>query len=151
MFVPLLSLFLFSVGVVTSDNLSGIFILDSCECSPTSDAPCQLKGPFIFEHQRTSLAVRYGSVQVGVGTVDQDYKLDMYLNENRCKGYWNPKSRLVEFKCQQKNAVCATKLRCASGACLQTRAAPEILVSSAKRTVSVVSLFYFTIFYYLFI
>ena len=140
MFYYFIWLLLFSsrfFSLAVGENLSGIFVLDSCECSPTSEDSCELKGPFIFDHQRSSLAVRYGSIQIGVGTLDQEQRLDLYFNKNRCKGFWNNKSLLAEFKCQQKDGtICAIKLRCASGTCLSNRAAIELSSSSSTNTIS---------------
>ena len=134
---------LFFVSIVRSTDLNGIYVLDLCECS-SSKEQCEPKGPFIFDQQRSSLAVRYGSIQIGVGTIDNDNHLDLYLNKNRCKGIWNGKNRLAEFKCQQQSgAICATKLRCVSGACLEARTGQG--VSSGGRTLvpSLVSLILF--------
>jgi len=108
---------LISFIIVSSENLNGIFVIDSCECNSPNEK-CDPNGPFIFDQQRTSVAVRYGAVQVGVGTLGNN-RLDLYLNQNRCKGLWNGKTRLAELKCQhQGGTVCVTKLRCVSGLCL---------------------------------
>ncbi len=108
---------LISLIIVSSENLNGIFVIDSCECN-SSNENCEPNGPFIFDQQRTSIAVRYGAVQVGVGTLGNN-RLDLYLNKSRCKGLWNGKNRLAEFKCQHQDGnVCLIKFRCVSGSCL---------------------------------
>jgi hypothetical protein len=121
------------VTEISSENLSGIYVIDSCECnSPTEK--CEPNGPFILDHQRSSFAVRYGSVQVGVGTLGNN-RMDLYLNQNRCKGLWNEKSRIADLKCQHKDdVVCSTKLRCVSGSCVDNRSA---IVSSATITTTI--------------
>ena len=127
---PSIVILLFSFVLLTHGNLNGIFVLDSCECN-SPDEKCELNGPFIFDQQRSTVAVRYGATQVGVGTLGSN-RLDLYLNQNRCKGLWNGKSRLAEFKCQHPSgAVCATKLRCVSGSCLDDTSAS---ISSATKT-----------------
>jgi hypothetical protein len=106
-----------SLIIVSNANLNGIFVIDSCECDSPNEK-CESNGPFIFDQQRSTVAVRYGAVQVGVGTLGSN-RLDLYLNQNRCKGLWNGKSHLAELKCQHKDGIiCATKLRCVSGSCL---------------------------------
>lgn len=135
-----LVLLLLVISLVFSADLNGIYVLDLCECS-SSKEQCEPKGPFIFDQQRSSLAVRYGSIQIGVGTIDTDNRLDLYLNKNRCKGIWNPKNRLAEFKCQQQSgAVCATKLRCVSGTCLETRLINDVPSRAGKLVLSLFSL-----------
>ena len=106
-----------SILVVCHADLNGIFVLDSCECS-SSNEKCEPNGPFIFDQQRSTVAVRFGATQVGVGTLGSN-RLDLYLNQNRCKGFYNSKNRLADLKCQHKDGVvCTTKLRCVSGSCL---------------------------------
>lgn len=108
---------LLSSILVTHADLNGIFVLDSCECN-SSNEKCEPNGPFIFDQQRSTVAVRYGATQVGVGTLGSN-RLDLYLNQNRCKGFYNSKSRLADLKCQHKDGIiCTTKLRCVSGSCL---------------------------------
>jgi hypothetical protein len=128
---------LLSLIIVSSENLNGIFVIDSCECNST-DEKCEPTGPFIFDQQRSSVAVRFGAKQVGVGTLGSN-RLDLYLNQNRCKGIWNGKSRLAELKCQHPGGtICATKLRCVSGACLDDT---SITISSSTiKTISSVLL-----------
>ncbi|CAF0859204.1 unnamed protein product [Adineta steineri] len=123
---------------ISSENLNGIYVIDSCECSSPTEK-CEPKGPFILDQQRTSFAVRYGAVQVGVGTSGNN-RLDLYLNKNRCKGSWNGKSRLADLKCQHENGIiCSTKLRCVSGACLDDKS--NIVASSSMTiTTSILSL-----------
>jgi hypothetical protein len=132
MFHPIVT-FLLCLTITTrisSENLNGIFIVDSCECNSPNEK-CEPNGPFIFDQQRSTVAVRYGSTQVGVGTLGNN-RLDLYLNQNRCKGLWNRKNRLAELKCQhQDGIVCATNLRCVAGACLDDT---PINVSSATIT-----------------
>lgn len=125
------------VSCVSSNNLSGVFVIDSCECnSPTEN--CELNGPFIFDQQRSTLAIRYGTVQVGVGALENN-NLDIYLNHNRCKGLWNAKSRSAELTCQRQGGItCSTKFRCTSGSCRETRSLNVASSSSIKITFSVV-------------
>lgn len=124
---------------VSSENLNGIFVIDSCECSSPNEK-CEPNGPFIFDQQRSSVAVRYGAVQVGVGTLGSN-RLDLYLNQNRCKGVWNGKSRLAELKCQHPGgSVCATKLRCVSGLCLEDSSSLPSSSATKMTMISVVSL-----------
>ncbi|CAF5004498.1 unnamed protein product, partial [Rotaria sp. Silwood1] len=115
------------------ENLSGIYIIDSCECNAPKEN-CETNGPFIFDQQRTTLAIRQGTVQVGVGALEND-QLDLYFNRNRCKGVWNGKSRLAELTCQrQGGTICSTKLRCMSGSC---RDAKSISISSSAITITI--------------
>ena len=126
------------VTIIASENLNGIFVIDSCDCDSLSEQ-CEQKGPFIFDQQRSSLAVRYGSLQIGVGTLDNN-RLDLYLNKNRCKGVWNGKTRLAEIKCQhQAGTICTIKIRCVSGACLDN--VPTKSMSSAAVKTTATSLF----------
>jgi hypothetical protein len=72
----------------------------------------------MFNQKRSTISVKYGSAQVGVGTSGNN-QVDLYLNQNRCKGIWNGKNHVAELKCQHQNGIiCATNLRCISGACL---------------------------------
>jgi hypothetical protein len=120
-----------SLILVSNANLNGIFVIDSCECDSPNEK-CESNGPFIFDQQRSTIAVRYGAVQVGVGTLGNN-RLDLYLNQNRCKGLWNGKTRLAELKCQHKDGiVCATKLRCVSGSCLEDTSSTSS--SATKKT-----------------
>jgi hypothetical protein len=129
--------FIISLTIVTSANLNGIYVIDSCDCDSPSEK-CELNGPFIFDQQRSSVAVRYGSVQVGVGTLGNN-RLDLYLNQNRCKGLWNGKSRLVELNCKHQGGVmCTTKLRCVAGTCLDEKSNNVLSSSAMTGTFSVV-------------
>jgi hypothetical protein len=121
--------------LLTNANLNGIFVIDSCECDSPNEK-CESNGPFIFDQQRSTVAVRYGATQVGVGTLGNN-RLDLYLNQNRCKGLWNGKSHLAELKCQHKDGIiCSTKLRCVSGSCLDDTT--TIINSSAtQKTISI--------------
>jgi hypothetical protein len=122
-----------SLIIVSNGNLNGIFVIDSCECDSPNEK-CESNGPFIFDQQRSTVAVRYGAVQVGVGTLGSN-RLDLYLNQNRCKGLWNGKSHLAELKCQHKDGIiCATKLRCVSGSCLDDTSTTS---SSATRKIMI--------------
>ncbi|CAF0800714.1 unnamed protein product [Rotaria sordida] len=119
---------------ISSQNLNGIFLIDSCECNSSTET-CEPNGPFILNQKRSTLTVKYGSVQIGVGTLGNN-QLDLYLNQNRCKGLWNGKTHLAELKCQhQGGIICTTKLRCLSGSCLDDT---SIVISSAsiKTTIS---------------
>jgi len=128
-----ITILLISFILVSSENLNGIFVIDSCECN-SSNEKCESNGPFIFDQQRSSVAVRFGAKQVGVGTLGSN-RLDLYLNQNRCKGVWNGKSRLAELKCQHPGGtICATKLRCVSGACLDDTS--TIISSATIKTIS---------------
>ncbi|CAF0818594.1 unnamed protein product [Rotaria sordida] len=120
--------------IISSQNLNGIFLIDSCECNSSIET-CESNGPFILNQKRSTLTVKYGSVQIGVGTLGNN-QLGLYLNQNRCKGLWNEKNHLAELKCQhQGGIICTTKLRCISGSCLDDT---SITISSAsiKTTIS---------------
>ena len=131
--IVILVLSLTIVTQISSANLNGIYVIESCDCN-SADEKCEPNGPLIFDQQRSTIAVRYGSVQVGVGTLGNN-RLDLYLNQNRCKGLWNEKSRLAELNCQHHDGiVCATKLRCVSGSCLD---ATSITASSAVTTTNI--------------
>ena len=124
-----------SLTIVTNANLNGIFVTDSCECNSPNEK-CEPNGPFIFDQQRSSLAVRYGSVQVGVGTLGNN-RLDLYLNQNRCKGVWNGKNHLAELNCKhQDGIICSTKLRCVAGSCLEDTSTNALLSSSSAMTLT---------------
>jgi hypothetical protein len=130
---------LLSLTLVSSENLNGIFVIDSCECN-SPDEKCEPNGPFIFDQQRSSVAVRYGAKQIGVGTLGNN-RLDLYLNQNRCKGLWNGKSRLAELKCQHSGGViCSTKLRCVSGSCLDDTSINSSSSATIIKTIFVVPL-----------
>ncbi|CAF1214627.1 unnamed protein product [Rotaria sordida] len=117
---------------ISSENLSGIYIIDSCECNSPKEN-CESNGPFIFDHQRTTLAIRQGTIQVGVGALDNNH-LDLYFNHNRCKGLWNSRSRLAELTCQRQGGIfCSTKLRCVSGSCRDIK---SINISSSAITIT---------------
>lgn len=114
-----LMLGLIFLRTASSQNLNGIFLTDSCECSSSSEK-CEPTGPFILKHQRSTVAIKYGSVQVGVGTLGNN-QLDIYLNQSRCKGPWDGETHIAELKCQyQDGIICKTKFRCISGSCLDT-------------------------------
>jgi hypothetical protein len=118
---------------ISSQNLNGIFIIDSCKCNSSAET-CEPTGPFIFNQKRSTLAVRYGSQQVGVGSLGKD-QLDLYLNQNRCKGLWNRKSHFAELKCQHQGGIsCTTNFRCISGSCLDDT---SIVISSASITTTI--------------
>ncbi|CAF1310218.1 unnamed protein product [Adineta ricciae] len=109
-------------------NLNGVFLIDSCKCNSSAEA-CDPSGPFIFNQKRSTLAVRYGSQQVGVGS-SKDNQVDLYINQNRCKGLWNEKTHTAALKClHQGGIVCSTSLRCLSGSCLDD---VSIVVSSSS-------------------
>ncbi|CAF1071694.1 unnamed protein product [Rotaria sp. Silwood1] len=125
--ITLILYFLF-LQTVSSQNLNGIFLIDSCQCNSSTET-CEPNGPFILNQKRSILAVKYGSVQIGNGTLGNN-QLDLYLNQNRCKGSWNGKNHLAELKCQhQGGVVCTAKLRCLSGLCLDDT---SIVISSAS-------------------
>jgi len=112
--------------IISSENLNGIFLIDSCKCNSSIET-CEPNGPFIFNQQRSTLSVKYGSIQVGVGTLGNN-QVDLYLNQNRCKGPWNGKNHVAELKCQhQGGIICTTNVRCISGSCLD-----DITISSAS-------------------
>ncbi|CAF1298364.1 unnamed protein product [Rotaria magnacalcarata] len=136
--IILLLVNLIIIRQISSENLGGIYVIDACECnSPTEN--CDLNGPFIFDQQRSTLAIRYGTVQVGVGALENNH-LDLYLNHNRCKGLWNGKSRVADLTCQRKGGViCSTKFRCASGACREAKALTATS-SAVKTTISALSI-----------
>jgi hypothetical protein len=105
------------IQTISSENLNGIFIIDSCKCNSSIDT-CEPKGPFQFDQKRSTISVKYGSTQVGVGSLGKN-QVDLYLNQTRCKGLWNGKHHLAELKCQQQGGIiCTTNLRCISGLCL---------------------------------
>ncbi|CAF3818472.1 unnamed protein product [Rotaria sordida] len=94
---------------ISSQNLNGIFLIDSCECNSSTET-CEPNGPFILNQKRSTLIVKYG--------------------------LWNGKTHLAELKCQhQGGIICTTKLRCLSGSCLDDT---SIVISSAsiKTTIS---------------
>ncbi|UJR08112.1 hypothetical protein I4U23_012389 [Adineta vaga] len=131
------------ISQISSENLNGIYVIDACDCtSPTEK--CEPNGPLILDQQKSSFAVRYGATQVGVGTSGNN-RLDLFLNKNRCKGLWNGKNHVADLKCQhQDGVVCATRLRCVSGSCLEDKA--SLVISSATMTttttISVISLIF---------
>jgi hypothetical protein len=121
------------VRTIASQNLNGIFLIDSCKCNSSIET-CEPNGPFIFNQKRSTLGIKYGSTQVGVGTIGND-QLDLFLNQNRCKGLWNRKTHIAELKCQhQGGIICATNLRCISGSCLDDT---SIIISSASMIKSI--------------
>ncbi|CAF2827333.1 unnamed protein product [Rotaria sp. Silwood2] len=123
---------------ISSENLSGIYVIDSCECNSPKEN-CTSNGPFIFDQQRTTIAIRHGTVQVGVGALENRH-LDLYFNHNRCKGLWNGESRLAELKCQRQGGIiCSTKLRCVSGLCRDIKSI-NVSSSAITITISVVSI-----------
>lgn len=125
--IVLTVLSLVSLRLASSQNLNGVFLIDSCKCNSSSEA-CEPSGPFIFNQKRTTLAIRYGSQQVGVGSLGSS-QLDLLLNQKRCKGTWNTKTHSAELKCQHQGGVfCKTNLRCLSGSCLEDT---SIVISSA--------------------
>ena len=130
--VTVILCFLF-LRTISSQNLNGIFLIDTCKCNSSIET-CEPNGPFIFNQKRSTIAIKYGSTQVGVGTLGND-QLDLFLNQNRCKGLWNRKTHLAELKCQhQGGIICATNLRCISGSCLDDT---SIIISSASITTSI--------------
>ena len=100
--IMLLLLILNFVLLVSSEPLNGVFIIDSI-----IDGDCRVNGPLIFDRQSSTIAIRSGAKQIGVGTIDNDNRLDLYLNEQHCKGVWNSVEHLVEIKCSD----CQMKLR----------------------------------------
>jgi hypothetical protein len=105
------------IQTISSENLNGIFIIDSCKCNSSIET-CEAKGPFQFDQKRSTISIRYGSTQIGVGSLGKN-QVDLYLNQSRCKGLWNGKLHLAELICQQQGGVfCTTNLRCISGTCL---------------------------------
>ncbi len=120
---------------ISSENLDGIFMIDSCKCNSSIET-CEPKGPFLFNQKRSTLSVKYGSTQIGIGTLGKN-KLDLYLNQNRCKGEWNGKNHIAELKCQQQNGIiCTTNFRCVSGSCLNDTL---ITLSSASTITTTIS------------
>ena len=129
------------VSTVFSENLNGIFNIESCQCSSPTET-CEPNGPFIFNHEKSTIAVKFGSIQVGVGTIGNN-RLDLYLNQNRCKGLWNTKSHVAELKCQhQAGIICTTHIRCISGPCLNDTSIS--IVSAATTTTTATSCFLFS-------
>lgn len=124
------------VSAASTADLNGIYVLDSCDCHVASlDEPCDLKGPFIFDQQRSSVAIRQSTTQIGVGSVDNDDRLDIYLNKNRCKGLWKNQEKIAELKCQHSSgAVCLIKLRCASGTCQHGKGSKDTMNNAATTT-----------------
>jgi len=121
--------FLF-IQTISSENLNGIFIIDCCKCNSSTET-CEPNGPFIFNQERSTLSVKYGPTQVGVGTLEHN-QVDLYLNQNRCNGLWNRKNHVAELKCQhQGGSICTTNLRCISGLCLNNT---TTTISSASIT-----------------
>ncbi|UJR38220.1 hypothetical protein I4U23_030893 [Adineta vaga] len=126
---------------ISCQNLNGVFLIDSCKCNSSAEA-CDPSGPFIFNQKRSTLGVRYGSQQVGVGS-SRNNQVDLYINQNRCKGLWNGKTHSAELKClHQGGIVCATNLRCLSGSCLDDT---SIVISSASFSTSSIFPFLFMI------
>lgn len=120
MFYSILLCFIF-LPKISSENLNGIFLIDSCKCNSSAET-CEPNGPFTFNQKRSTISVKYGSTSVGVGTSGNN-QVDLYLNQRRCKGIWNEKSHLAELKCQhQGGIICSTNLRCISGLCLDDTA-----------------------------
>ena len=116
------------VAHISSENLNGIYVIDGCECTSPTET-CEPNGPLIVDQQKASFAVRFGATQVGVGT-SRNNRLDLFLNKNRCKGLWNEKHHVADLKCQHSDGVvCATRLRCVSGSCLENRA--SLIISSS--------------------
>lgn len=140
-FIPFLLFITLTIfSSISGENLNGIYVIDACECtSPTEK--CEPNGPFILDQQKSSFAVRFGVTQVGVGTTGNN-RMDLFLNQNRCKGLWNHKNRVADLKCQHPHGVvCATRLRCVSGSCLEERMAPSVSSATLTTTVCFVSLF----------
>ncbi len=105
------------IQTISSENLNGIFLMDSCKCNSSIET-CEPKGPFLFNQKRSTISITYGSTQIGVGSLGKN-QVDLYLNQSRCKGFWNGKNHLAELKCQQQGGIiCTTNLRCISGLCL---------------------------------
>jgi hypothetical protein len=114
---------------ISSENLNGIFLIDSCKCNSSTET-CEPNGPFLFNQKRSTLSVKYGSSQVGVGTLGNN-QVDLYLNQNRCKGSWNVKNRIAELKCQHHDGIiCTTNLRCILGSCLNDTAISSATIIS---------------------
>ncbi|CAF2640371.1 unnamed protein product [Rotaria sp. Silwood2] len=102
---------------ITSQNLNGVFIIDSCQCNSTTET-CEPSGPFIINQKRSKLSVKFGSSQIGSGILGNN-QLDLYLNQNSCKGLWNERNHFADLRCQhQCGVICTAKLRCISGLCL---------------------------------
>ncbi|CAM4896339.1 unnamed protein product [Rotaria socialis] len=85
---------------ISSQNLNGIFLIHECECSSSKET-CEPNGPFILNQKRSTLTVKYGSLQIGVGTLGNN-QVDLYLNQNRCKGLWDGKNHIADLKCQHQ-------------------------------------------------
>ena len=140
--ITIVILFFILFSTISSENLDGIFLIDSCKCNSSTET-CEPKGPFLFNQKRATLSVKYGSTQIGVGSLGKG-QVDLYLNRSRCKGIWNSKDHLAEFQCQQNGGViCLTKIRCISGPCLDDT---SIDISSASILSTAISLFLINIF-----
>jgi len=138
-------LYLIFLQRIFSENLNGIFLIDSCKCnSSKKETTCEPKGPFILNQNQSKLSIKYGSTQIGVGTLGNN-QIDLYLNQNHCKGFWNSTNHLAELKCQHQNEIiCTTNLRCILGSCLNDT---TIIISSAS-IISTIS-FLFMIFVFI--
>lgn len=124
--IVLLLMFNIIVSSVFCRDLSGVYIVEA------TTENCDLKGPFIFDQQRASVAIRFGTTQIGVGSIDTDNHLDIYLNKNRCKGLWKNSEQVAEFKCQNAAGnVCLAKLRCVSGECQQGKGNKNVLMNKS--------------------
>ena len=66
--VVLLLLCFILIKIISSENLNGIFLIDSCKCNSSMEV-CEPSGPFVFNQKRSGLSVKYGSTQVGVGNI----------------------------------------------------------------------------------
>lgn len=123
--------------IVSSENLTGIFLIDSCECNSPSGR-CEPHGPFTLNQARSALILKYGALQVGVGRLGNN-QLDLYLNQNLCKGAWNRKMHVAELQCQQQSGIlCTIQLRCIFGSCLKNS---STAMSSARRKTTISFLF----------
>jgi len=95
---------------------------------------CEPSGPFVFNQKRSALSVKFGSTQVGVGTLGNN-QVDLYINQQRCKGLWNTKTHVAELQCQkQGGAICTTNMRCISGSCLN-----DTLISASSASMTTIS------------
>ena len=116
---------------MSSENINGIFTVDSCECTSPKET-CEPNGPFIVHQQKSSIVIRYGSSQVGTGILGKN-RMDLNFNQNRCKGVWNGQTHLLELKCQRQGGiVCSTNLRCLSGLCLTDTSSLTLSSSSTS-------------------
>ena len=120
---------------ISTENLNGIFLIDSCQCNSSTET-CEPNGPFMFDQQRSTISIKYGTTQIGVGTLGNN-QVDIYLNQNRCKGLWNKETHIAELQCLHQNGIiCTTNIRCISGSCLDNTITISSSSSSIRLTIS---------------